>query len=281
MPSIFWFRRDLRLRDNPGLLAAANESRSLGDGEVVPLFVLDPRLWASAGPVRQAYLVASLASLDASLGGSLLIRHGDPLTCVPAVAAASNASSVHVAADFGPYGQERDFAVDRALGDVPFIRTGSPYAVAPDRVRKDDGTPYRVYTPFYRAWLRHRWPAPAAGLPPELRWSMPLDCHGFPDSPDLGQLVLPPAGEQAAWAQWERFRAGGLSTYAELRNRPDLAGTSALGHHLKWGEIHPRSLLAELTDEEEVFRKELCWREFYADVLYQRPDSARASLDAR
>ena len=185
MPSIFWFRRDLRLLDNPGLLAAVIESRTSGDGQVVPLFVLDPNLWGKSGPVRQAYLVATLTSLDAALGGKLLIRHGDPRTCLPEGVAASGASGVHIAADFGPYGSQRDLAVQAALGDVPLVRTGSAYAVAPGRVRKDDGTPYRVYTPFYRAWMRHRWPAPAADLPPDVDWVMPFDCQGFPAAPDI------------------------------------------------------------------------------------------------
>ncbi len=283
MPSIMWFRRDLRLLDNPALLAALAAARAdaSADGRVVPLFTVDPVLWDAAGPVRQAYLSRSLAALDKSLGGNLLIRHGNPIEGVPEVAAATGASSVHIAGDFGPYGSQRDAAVERALGTVPLIRTGSPYAVAPGRVTKDDGTAYRVYTPYFRGWLRHGWPKPAADVPTDANWWQGMQCHGIPPAPDLRALVLPEAGEQAAWARWEQFRAAGLSTYSELRNRADLAGTSALGHHLKWGEIHPRSLLAELSEENEVFRKELCWREFYADVLAQHPQTARLSLDPR
>jgi deoxyribodipyrimidine photo-lyase len=146
---------------------------------------------------------------------------------------------------------------------------------------KDDGTAYRVYTPFFRAWMRHGWPKPAADIPADVTWWQGMKSQGIPVAPDLGALKLPEAGEQAAWERWEQFRTNGLATYQELRNRADLAGTSAIGHHLKWGEIHPRSLLAELSDDDEVFRKELCWREFYADVLAQRPDSARVSLDPR
>lgn len=279
-----WFRRDLRLLDNPALLAAllaARSGDSAADGRVIPLFIVDPVLWGAAGPVRQGYLSAALAALDNSLGGNLLIRHGNPIDCIPEVAAATGASSVHIAADFGPYGNQRDAGVERALGPVPLIRTGSPYAVAPGRVMKDDGTPYRVYTPYFRGWLRHGWPKPAEDVPADITWWQGIQCHGIPVAPDLGTLVLPEAGERAAWRRWEEFRGDGLAAYAELRNRADLAGTSALGHHLKWGEIHPRSLLAELTADDEVFRKELCWREFYADVLAQRPDSARVSLDQR
>ena len=78
-----WFRRDLRLADNPALLAAVDAARSDGDGRVVPLFVIDPDLWLPAGPVRLAYLVESLRSLDASLGDALLLQHGDPVEILP------------------------------------------------------------------------------------------------------------------------------------------------------------------------------------------------------
>ena len=68
---------------------------------------------------------------------------------------------MHVSADAGPYGRRRDDAVERALGDVPLVRTGSPYAVTPGRVTKRDGTPFQVFTPFARAWREHGWRAPA------------------------------------------------------------------------------------------------------------------------
>ena len=283
MPSVLWFRRDLRLLDNPAALAAHEAARADGDGKGVPLFVVDPTLWGPSGDVRRAYLVDSLRSLDESLGGNLLIVHGDPVERVPEIATSVGASSVHIASDFGPYGRRRDEAVRGALGEVDLCETGSSYAVAPGRVTKDDGTAYRVFTPFYKAWTRHGWRAPAADLPPDAHWWMPRECEGFPDRPELGDVTLPAAGEAAAWSRWESFRSLHIEQYRDLRDRPDLDSTSMLSHHLKWGEIHPRSLLADLGDSpgEETYRKELCWREFYADVLAQRPDSARVSLDAR
>jgi deoxyribodipyrimidine photo-lyase len=276
-----WFRRDLRLDDNPALLAALDAARADGDGRVVPLFVVDPVLWDAAGPVRRAYLVASLRALDDTLDDCLLLQHGRPADAVALVAAAAGATSVHVAADFGPYGSARDREAEAALGDVPLVRTGSPYAVAPGRVRKDDGTSYRVFTPYYRGWVRHGWRPPAGRAPADAAWWMPVDCHGYPAAPDLGPLALPPAGEQAARERWAAFRDGALAGYAAHRDRPDLAGTSAVSHHLRFGELHPRTLLADLGADDEGFRKELCWREFYADVLAQSPDSGRASLDRR
>jgi len=108
-----------------------------------------------------------------------------------------------------------------------------------------------------------------------------MPCEGRPARPDLGDLVLPKAGEAAARERWNEFRESRLTDYTELRNRADLAGTSAMGHHLKWGEIHPRTMLADLGQADEVFGKELAWREFYADVLTQKPQSATRSLDVR
>jgi len=214
VPAVAWFRRDLRLGDNPSLAAAAAI-----DGTVVPLFVVDPNLWEPASNVRRAYLVDSLRSLDHSLGGNLLLQHGDPVTHVVGVARAAKALQVHIAADYGPYGARRDEAVRAALADhgIELVTTGSPYAVAPGRVTKDNGTAYRVYTPFYRAWLRHGWRAPAADVDAE--WVMPVDCHGYPERPDL-PFDLPAAGEQAALERWSAFRAKRLKAYDDTRNLP-------------------------------------------------------------
>ncbi|OZB47698.1 MAG: deoxyribodipyrimidine photolyase, partial [Cellulomonas sp. 14-74-6] len=156
MPTVLWFRRDLRLADHPALLAATRDG-----GPVVPLFVVDPRLVAAAGAPRLVRLAASLQALDESLGGTLVLRTGAPEVVVPAVVREVEATEVHVSASTEPYGRRRDAAVETGL-DVPLVRTGSPYAVAPGRLRTQQGTPYTVFTPFRRAWERHGWSAPAA-----------------------------------------------------------------------------------------------------------------------
>ena len=279
--SVLWFRRDLRLGDNPALLDAL-AAASTG---VLPLFVLDPALWEPAGPVRRAYLLRSLRALNASMGGALHVRTGDPARVMPEVAAQFGAGTVHCAADFGPYGSRRDIAVEAALREDgrDLVRTGSPYAVAPGRVRKDDGTPYRVYTPFSRAWLAHGWRRPASLPTGDLPWLVRPGSEPLPDEPALGSLVLPEAGEASALARWQAYASAGphgLDGYADRRNRPDLASTSSLSAALRWGEIHPRTLLAGLGSSRShgVFRKELAWREFYADVLHHHPTSAREYL---
>lgn len=284
MPSILWFRRDLRVRDNPALLDATAAGEDAGG--VVGLFVLDETLLARAGAPRVAYLLASLRALDETLGGSLTVLRGDPVTVVPDLARALAAPSVHVAADFTPYGRRRDEGVERALTEraVPLVRTGSPYAVAPGRLLTRGGTPYRVFTPFRRAWLDHGWRRPAGDA--ESRWVPPGQGRGIDALPEAsdGAARLPAAGEAAARRRWAGFRDGPLVDYAEDRDRPDLPGTSRLSAALKYGEIHPRTLLADLAEADgagaEAFRSELCWREFFADVLFHEPSSATTSLHA-
>ncbi len=273
MTSILWFRRDLRLRDHPALHEAAK------DGPVVALFVLDPALLEPAGAARVAFLYRTLRALDADLrehGGRLVVRRGDPATVVPRLVKEAGAGSVHVSADFGPYGRRRDDAVERALGDVPLVRTGSPYAIAPGRVTKGDGEPFKVYTPFYRAWRDHGWRAPATAITGRVDWDTAPDGIDVPADPPLPDtLELPEAGEGAALKAWRAYHRKQLSAYGRQRDRPDLDATSHMSVYLKWGCIHPRTILADLGDGDETYRKEIAWREFYAAVLAAWPSSAR------
>ncbi len=284
--SVMWFRRDLRLADNPALLAAC------AAGEVVPLFVLDPLLWARSGDPRRAYLAGSLAALTRSTGGALVVRSGDPAEVVPAVAARVGARSVHCAADFAPYGRRRDAMVEEALAaaGVRLERLGSPYAVAPGTLRKADGDPYRVYSPFQRAWAGHGWSDPAPP-PTGVTWAeVPReDGDGIPAVALPEGVTLPrEPGEAAALAAWAEFRDKRLEHYADDRNLPGKDGSSRMSPYLRWGEIHPRTLLADLPDEEStktwgkasssVYRREVAWRDFYADVLFRRPDSVSTDL---
>lgn len=284
MPNaVFWFRRDLRLADNPALLAALSAA---GDDGVRALFVLDPVPFRASGGPRTSHLARSLRKLDEALDGRLLIRHGNPVDEVPRAAGEIGAEEVHIAADYGPYGLRRDQRVEKALGEhgITLHRTGSPYAVAPGRIRKSDETPYRVFTPFSRAWRAHGWRAPVAA-PRGASWLPATDSDGFPDVPELPDVELPEAGEDAARARLKAFVRDALGDYKSDRNRPDHDGTSRLSAHLKYGELHPRTILAALAEhrgeDADTFRNEICWRDFYADVLFHRPESVWESLDRR
>ena len=276
--TVLWLRRDLRLADHPALHGAAEAAAG---GRVLPLFVVDPRLWRPAGDPRRAWLVRSLTLLNARMDGALVVRTGDPARVLPDIVRETGAASVHVTADAGPYGRERDVALEQALG-VPLVRTGTPYAVGPGRITKPDGSPYQVFTPFFRAWRDHGWPRPAGPPPSGLRWRHGVDSAGLPDEPDLGDLRLPDVGEEAALERWRAFRETALAAYDTDRNLPARDGTSQLSAHLKYGEIHPRTLLADLAQHRskgaDTFRSELAWRDFYADVLWHEPRSAREYL---
>jgi deoxyribodipyrimidine photo-lyase len=263
-----WFRRDLRLGDNPALATAADH------GEVIPLFIIDPSLWERSGDVRRTYLLRSLESLDRSLDGALHIAYGKPHEVLADIVARFDVSMVTAASDFAPYGRARDADVESA--GIPINWVGSPYAVAPGRVRKPDGTAYRVYTPFYKAWFAHGWRAPVA-VPKAQYLSPAAEFRRFPEAHLPSQIALPEAGEGAATRLWQAFKVDALARYDEARNMADTNGTSSLSAALRWGEIHPRTLLAELdgTKSHETFRKEISWREFYADVLWHEPHTAR------
>jgi deoxyribodipyrimidine photo-lyase len=278
---VMWFRRDLRVADQPALSAAV----AAADGSrVLPLFVLDDALWEPSGLPRRDRLIRSLGALSASLDGALVVRRGRPEDVVPDVAAELGAEAVHVTGDAGPYGRLRDERVATSLADAgrTLTVTGSPYAVGPGRILNGSGSPYQVFSAFHRAWREHGWPDPAAA-PARPRWAHSVESDGLPSVEFDG---LPAhrarAGEEAAHTRWEGFLESALDGYADARDRPDLDGTSRMSEHLKWGEIHPRTLLKDLAgrrgDGARVYGQELGWREFYADVLWHRPDSAREYL---
>ena len=272
-----WFRRDLRLSDHPALVAAVATGLP-----VVPLFVVDPA-FNTAGAPRRAYMREALASLDRSMGGTLVYRYGDPAVVVPQLAREVGAPSVFVTRDFGPYGRRRDATVAERLraDDRRLIGRGSPYVVDPGSVVKDDGSPYAVFTPFLKRWRTHDAGAPLGE--PDVDWlgSPAIACQGPPPPVDT-RCALPEIGEEGARLRWSRFADGALDRYDDVRNEPAVAGTSQLSPDIRWGVVHPRQLLADLPPDaaHETFASELAWRDFYADVLYRRPDTAWANLNA-
>jgi deoxyribodipyrimidine photo-lyase len=275
-PAIVWFRRDLRLGDHPALAAAARQ------GPVIPLFVLDEALLSTAGRPRLAYLLRTLRALDAQLaavGSALTVRRGRPEAVLPAVVAETGAAAVHISTDHAPYGARRDRRVADSLGAVPLVATGSPYAVAPDLIRKPDGEAYRVFAAFYRSWLAHGWKAPCRVDPRAVGW-LSIGGDSIPADPPV-TANLPAAGEHAAHEAWEQFLCRHAAGYRDHRNCPAHDGTSRMSPFLKLGSIHPRTLLHDLGPDDDAFVRQLAWREFYAAVLHHAPSSARRSLQPR
>mgnify|MGYP006199667451 FL=1 len=269
--AIIWFRRDLRINDHPALLAAVESAE-----QVIPLFILDKTQIKEAGAKLLAYMAQSLRSLDESLGNNLHIIEGDQVEVLTALIKKYDVQEVHISAEYERYGAERDARVEAA--GIKLVRTGSPYAVTPGRVVKpSDATPYKVYTPFYRAWRTHGWRAPAK-TPKSMKFVQPTsEYRNFPDFPLPKGVEIIKAGEAAALSRFKEFTKKGLDTYDENRNFAGIDGTSKMSSYLKFGEIHPRTLLENLGESKahDTFRKEIAWREFYADVLFNNPMTDR------
>ncbi len=267
--SIVWFRRDLRISDHPALVAALS-----GSDEIIPVFIIDSKLIERTGSNGLAYLAQSLQHLDASLDKKLQVIAGQPIEVLKKLQEKYNAQSVHISAEYEPVSAAQDLEIEKS--GIKLVRTGSAYAVAPGRVLKpSDQTPYRVYTPFYRAWLAHGWRKPEQ-KPKSIAAVTPgSDSRQFPDWKVPTGVRITEAGEAAANERFKHFQKNGLDNYDEARNLAGIDGTSKMSAHLTWGEIHPRTLLAPLGQSKahEVFRKEIAWREFYADVLFNNPNT--------
>jgi deoxyribodipyrimidine photo-lyase len=244
MPSLHWFRRDLRISDNPALAAAG--------ADAVGVFIRDPRL-RGVGTVRAGYLDQALEELQAQR--PLVVRAGDPATVLQELAAEYGAKAVYCTGDTTPFAGRRDRAVAAALASagITLHTVDTPYAIPPGEVLNGSGAPYRVFTPFYKAWLARGWAAPAG-----------------------------PIAETPALARWRRFRDDALADYKRDRDFPALASTSGLSAALHFGQIHPRTILAEIPDATtDPFARQLAWREFCADILWHQPQAVWSSLDTR
>ncbi|MEJ2788149.1 MULTISPECIES: deoxyribodipyrimidine photo-lyase [unclassified Pseudoxanthomonas] len=300
MPNaLVWFRHDLRLDDNPALQAALDEGFT-----PLPVYVHAPAEegeWVP-GAASQAWLGRSLASLDASLrqrGSRLLIRHGPSRRTLQDLIDASGATAVFWNRKYEPATQPRDAAIKQALRDNG-LRAESfngSLLIEPWDIATQQGQPYKVFTPFWRAaQTRLRLPAPwtapprlpavddaITGVPPEA-----LELRPRP-SWDIGFWEAWTPGEAGAREALEVFIEGALNGYRTDRDRPDRTGTSRLSPHLHFGEIAPWRIMAELERvrsaangaDMEGYIRELGWREFAYHLLHHFPHTTTQDLNPR
>ncbi|WP_320670397.1 cryptochrome/photolyase family protein [Patulibacter defluvii] len=291
-PEIVWFRRDLRVRDHPALHTAAS-----GGNPLLPLFVVDPAIVAgpAASRPRARFLADSLRALDAALrerGGRLVVRHGDPATVLPALAAEVGAAAVRWTADASPFGRARDRRVAEALRGqgVEAVAHPGQYVVDPTAISTGSGTPYVVFTPFGRAWAA----APRRALDPaprNLRGVPRVGGEGLPSARDLApDDRLPDVAEPfASGGEDQGLRAarawldGPLADYADRhdalaapgRSTRPAGGTSGLSPHLRWGTISPAWLEQRARDRRgegpAAFVRQLAWRDFFGHVYRHHP----------
>ena len=272
MARIFWFRRDRRLSDNIALNGCAKLAIKDGDKTVIPAYWQSPTEYEALSGIRQHSITESLIALNDSMEDSLNVVSTPDMSGLAEFARKHKVSFVHATEAFDPEGiaEQRSLAAQLLGFGIELVLEDSYYAVRPGTVVKPtDGSAYRVYTPFYKAWFQIGWEAPAK-LTKGFIWATRKGKSPIPE-PTKPSPIKVRAGEHFALETFKKFQKRSLYDYSENRNRADLSGTSHLSHALAHGEIHPRTLLAELSDVEGhvVFMKEISWREFYADVLFR------------
>ena len=182
------------------------------------------------------------------------------------------------AADFGPYGRRRDERVAEALADAgrELVRTGSPYAVAPGTLFNKSGDPFQVFTPFHRTWLDHGVHDPASAVRVAAPTGSPPRTGSIsrPADDDAGRAGRGAAGPGAV-AGLAGAGPEGVADYPKLHDLPGADATSHLSIALRWGHLHPRTVLKDLAEQRSdgarALARQIAWRDFFADVLWHRP----------
>ena len=298
---IHWFRQDLRLSDNPSLSAAAAK------GAVLPIYILDD---ANAGDHRMGgasrwWLHHSLTALNQALDGKLIVLSGNPAEILANLADAVAAAGLSWNRAYEPWRITRDAAIKAqfaARGLAVESHNGS-LLWEPWDVLKNDGTPYKVFTPYYRrgclAATPPRRPLP---VPPNLviadgdgfaTGQSAIDALGLLPERDWkdGLAAIWDIGEAAAHDRLYAFLDDGLDGYKDGRNFPAKRNVSRLSAYLHWGEISPNAVWYAAKDRMDAgigqdrdcdhFLSELGWREFSHSLLYHFPELPRKNLQPR
>jgi len=287
--AVVLFTRDLRVRDQAALAAAAREAE-----RIVPLFVLDDTLLrrGCGSPNRVSFLLDCLRDLDDSLrerGARLVLRRGDPVEEVLRVVAESKATSIHLSDDYSAYARERRARLEAGceLARARLRAHPGVTVVEPGELVPGGGDHYRVFTPYWRIWSERpphsAQPAPRKlALPAGIRVGRIPALHRLtrkPPSPDL-----PEGGEAAARKRLERWLRSGLAGYEDSHDDLESpAGTSHLSADLHFGCLAPASVLARTDGRPggRAFARQLCWRDFHHQVLAVRPDLPHADYRGR
>jgi deoxyribodipyrimidine photo-lyase len=280
--SVVLFTRDLRLQDNPVIAEAVRSGR-----RVVPLFVLDDALLPSTAPNRLRFLLESLADLRESLrerGADLIVRRGDPVDEALRVVGETGAEALFLAGDASAYAQRREQRLAAERVRLHITETGA--VVAPGELVPDGRDHYRVFTPYWRRWRE----TPVRALADTPRRLRPLDGLDPGRLPGLDELTkqrapgdLPRGGERAGRRRLENWLSNGLLDYDRARDDLAADGTSRLSPYLHFGCVSPVELVARSREQPgaEMFARQLCWRDFYLQLLAANPTTPADSLNDR
>ena len=282
MNVIWWIRRDLRLADNLTLQTA------LESKQILPVFILDPYFFGKTNNRRNQFLTNALQALDDDLrkrGSYLVIRRGKPRIILRQLMIESGAQMIYAEEDFTPYARHRDKSI---AADLPINFIQGQLVHHPDRIRKADGTPYTVYTPFSKIW-KNLFPGDLMPVPAPEKIPTISEIHSDPIPEHLQDSTFP-ASEATAQDRLQSFLKDGVYTYGKNRNRLDLDGTSSLSPYIHFGMLglrtaayHAHQAILATQDNDsrksaQVWLNELIWREFYIHILYHFPHVHKQSF---
>jgi deoxyribodipyrimidine photo-lyase len=291
---IVWFRQDLRVQDNPALHAAL----SRGD-RIIPLYIHDDNVKWRPGAASRWWLHHSLTALAdklKQLGSRLILRNGDAAGVLQQVIHETGADAVYCNRVYEPALLGRDRQLHRELKNsgVTFNVYQGNLLREPDTILNQSGLPYKVFTPFYKSYLREGWdnqvystPGQLPGIATRLKSDKIDELNLLPTIKwDSGFHDHWQPGEAGAWKQLRRFLRNDLDNYHEARDVPSRQGTSCLSPHLHFGEISVRAVLAELERQDlrregEGFIRELIWRDFAHSVMFHFPHTTDKPFDGR
>ena len=291
--SIHWFRQDLRVSDNPAMAAACEK------GQVMPIYIVDDKNAGERKPGQASdwWLHESLNALDKSLLGSLCVYRGDPSKILCDLVKRMNVSSVHWNRCYEPWQIRRDKQIKAELQEreVAVASFNGSLLWEPWQVLKKDGTPYKIFTPYYqRGCLSAAVPRKPLEIPSDMNLNA-RDKHSL----TIDELGLLPTiswyeklaehwniGEEGAQQRLFEFVQEDMEGYRDGRNHPALQNVSRLSPHLHFGELSPNQAwyaAGEASDSADSmhFLRELGWREFSNSLLYHFPHLPSKNLNQK
>lgn len=277
--SIFWFRRDLRLKDNHGLYQALESEK-----KVLPIFIFDEDildLLENKSDKRVDFIVQGLQTLNSFLKSKnkgIKIFKGKPLEIYKKLTENYEIEAVYSNEDYEPYAIKRDQEIADFLAskNIAFYPFKNQVIFHKDEIVKADKKPYTVYTPYSKLWLNEFQKVDLQGFPSEKKLDNLLDIP-------FEKLKIEDIGFQKTNLAFEIPEADLhiIKTYEETRNFPAVKGTTQLGVHLRFGTISVRKLAKIAKENNLTFLKELIWREFFMQILYHFPKVVNHSFKSK
>ena len=277
--SIFWFRRDLRLKDNHGLFQALESEK-----KVLPIFIFDEDildLLENKSDKRVDFIVQALQTLNSFLKSKnkgIKIFKGKPLEIYKKLTENYEIEVVYCNEDYEPYAIKRDQEIANFLAskNIAFHQFKDQVIFHKDEIVKADKKPYTVYTPYSKLWLNEFQKVDLQGFASEKKLDNLLDIP-------FEELKIEDIGFQKTNLAFEIPEADLhiIKTYEETRNFPAVKGTTQLGVHLRFGTISVRKLAKIAKENNLTFLKELIWREFFMQILYHFPKVVNHSFKSK